>query len=264
MSSTLTSPTTATATTSKTMKLSTTDGSNSKSTPTNRRPHKQLSDEEIIQRADSFLSPKKVKDDFDRELIVRNIRKVEQRLQKLAVNNPEYTFLQNKIQSYQQRLQQDTEQEDTVLINASVSMRKIDENDDDGNANPNKNELQDSLVDSTITLPSSLPLEVEHQAQVEELPQQDDVFCKVFHEEEQIGFIQLTTTSTFDDARTVITEELDDEIPDSWKFMILNLGPVALKQEPSMIVYKLYKGTATNREIGTVQNPISLLVKESA
>jgi hypothetical protein len=78
------------------------------------------------------------------------------------------------------------------------------------------------------------------------------IFCKVFNEEDQIGFIQLSGASTFDHAwGTIIKEELDDEI---------------LKQEPSMIVYTFFnEGTAANNEeIGTLQNPISLLIKEAS
>ncbi|KAG7351515.1 hypothetical protein IV203_010875 [Nitzschia inconspicua] len=68
------------------------------------RPSKKMSDEDILDRADSFLSPKSVQDDFDRTLLERKLQRVEKKLQKCGQDHPDFSLIQKKIDSYKKRL----------------------------------------------------------------------------------------------------------------------------------------------------------------
>ncbi|KAG7354633.1 hypothetical protein IV203_003989 [Nitzschia inconspicua] len=68
------------------------------------RPSKKMSDEDILNRADSFLSPNSVQDDFDRTLLERKLQRVEKKLQKCGQDHPDFSLIQKKIDSYKKRL----------------------------------------------------------------------------------------------------------------------------------------------------------------
>jgi hypothetical protein len=63
-----------------------------------------MSDEDILMRADSILSPKRVQDDLDRTLLERKLQRFEKKLQKYDPHHPEYDLIRKKIHSYKQRL----------------------------------------------------------------------------------------------------------------------------------------------------------------
>lgn len=144
-----------------------------------------------------------------------------------------------------------------------------------------KKELLDTVADkvgqteleagTAVTLRPKAPTRINLQAalEIQNASMQLDakLYCRIQFQDTNIGFIQLPVrrNSTFEDARTEILSQLEDELPASWKFQVPTLGPVSYKQESTLGPIFLFLQQASmdpNLGDGSSRHPMKIQIME--
>ena len=124
---------------------------------------------------------------------------------------------------------------------------------------------------NSVSLRSKTPTRVNLQAALEiqnaTMYLDAELYCRIQFQGANIGFIQLTArqNATFEDARTEIVSQLEDELPPSWKFQVPTLGPVSYKQESTLGPILLFLQQASmdpNLGDGSSRHPMKIQIVE--
>ena len=148
----------------------------------------------------------------------------------------------------------------TVRLTAKLSDVADEDKNSAGTAIDNRNlQTETQKIHSHQVHPQSSTKKIQLGPN-EQQPSLPTVFFRVFHQagkETCLGFLALSKSSTFADARLQIEEELDVEGP--WKFQLDALGTVSKKQENKlgpMVDWVI----AENADAGSRKNPLKVVI----